>query len=107
MQARAFERYIPLSWNLHSLRSDPQKQDYLFLIWNDLQQAGSSFDEKMCIICQTLVKSKVSAIGEDGCDKLLQEASDWWKWCDYGNIDVIDILRLIDPKHLNCAGKEG
>ena len=95
-----------LSRNPHSLRFDPQKQDYFFLIWYDLQQAGSSFDEQMCIICQTFIKSKVSALGEDGSDKLLQAASDWWKCCDYGNIDVIDILRLIDLKHLNCAGKE-
>ena len=60
----------------------------------------------MCIICQTLVKIKnVSALGEDGCDKLLQAASDRWERCDYGNIDVMDILRLVDLKHLNCAGK--
>ena len=56
----------------------------------------------------TLVKGKkVSALGEDGCHKLLQAASDRWECCDYGNIDVIDILRLVDRKHLNCAGKEG
>ena len=56
----------------------------------------------------TLVKSKkVSALGDDGCDKLLQAASDQWECSDYGNIDVIDILRLVDLKHLNCAGKEG
>ena len=72
-----------------------------------MQQAGSSFDEQVCIICQTLVKSKVSALGEDGCDKLLQAASDRWECCDYGKINVIDILRLVDLKHLNCAGKEG
>ena len=37
-----------LSRNLHNLRSDPQKQYYLFIIWNDLQQAGacSLFDEQ-------------------------------------------------------------
>ena len=58
-------------------------------------------------ICQTLVKSKkVSALGEDGCDKLLQAASERWERCDYGNIDVTDILRLLDLKHLNCAGKK-
>ena len=55
----------------------------------------------------TLIKSKLSALGEDGCDKLLQAASDRWECCDYGNIDVNDILRLIDLKHLNCAGEEG
>ena len=56
----------------------------------------------------TLVKSKkVSALGEDGCDKLLHAASDQWECCNYGNIDVIDILRLVDLKHLNCAEKEG
>ena len=49
---------------------------------------------------------KVSALGEDGCDKLLQAASDPWECCDYGKIDVIDILRLVDLKNLNCAGKE-
>ena len=48
----------------------------------------------------------MSALGEDGCDKMLQAASDRWERCDYGNIDVIDILRLVDLKHLNCAGKE-
>ena len=54
----------------------------------------------MYILCQKLVKSKkVFAPGEDWCDKLLQAASDRWERCDYGNIDVIDIL-----KHLNCAG---
>ena len=26
--------------------------------------------------------------------------------CDYRNIDFIDILRLVDVKHLNCAGRE-
>ena len=73
-----------------------------------MQQAGSSFDEQVCIICQTLVKSKkVSALGKDACDKLLQAASDRWECCDYSKIDVIDILRLVDLKHLNCAGKEG
>ena len=37
----------------------------------------------MCIICQTLVNSKkVSALGEDRCDKLLQAASDQWEGCD-------------------------
>ena len=73
-----------------------------------MQQAGSSFEEQVCIICQTFVKSKkVSALGEDGCDKLLQAAPDQWECCDYGKIDVIDILRLLDLKHLNCAGKEG
>ena len=73
-----------------------------------MQQAGSSFDEQVCIICQTLVKSKkVPALGEDGCDKLLQAASDRWERCDYGKIYVIDILRLVDLKHPNCAGKEG
>ena len=72
-----------------------------------MQQASSSFDEQVCIICQTLVKSKtVSTLNEDGCDKLLQAASDRWECCDYGKIDVIDILRLEDLKHL-CAGKEG
>ena len=61
-----------------------------------MQHAGSSFDEQVCIICQTLDKSKkVSALGEDGCDKLLQAASDRWERCDYGKIDVIDILRLV------------
>ena len=55
-----------------------------------------------------MVKSKqVSVLGEDGCDKLLQAASDRWECCDYGKIDVIDILILVDLKHLNCAGKEG
>ena len=55
----------------------------------------------------TLVKSKkVSALVEDGCGKLLQAASDQWECSDYGNIDVIDILRLVDLKYLNCAGKE-
>ena len=73
-----------------------------------MQQADSSFEEQVCIICQTFVKSKkVSALGEDGCDKLLQAAPDQWECCDYGKIDVIDILRLLDLKHLNCAGKEG
>ena len=73
-----------------------------------MEGADSLFDEQMCIICQTLVKSKkVSALGEDGCDKLLQAASNRWGHCDYGNIDVIDILRLVDLKHLNCTGKEG
>ena len=73
-----------------------------------MQQAGSSFDEQVCIICQTLVESKkMSALGEDGCDKLLKAASDQWKCCDYDKIDVIDILRLVDLKHLNCAGKKG
>ena len=34
----------------------------------------------MCIICQTLVNSKkVSALGEDRCEKLLQAA---WEGCD-------------------------
>ena len=62
---------------------------------------GSSFDERMCIICQTFVKSKkLSALGEDGCNKLLQAASDRWKRHDYSNIDVIDRLRLVDLKHL-------
>ena len=57
----------------------------------------------MCVICQTLVKSKkVSVLCEDGCDKLLQAASGQWERCDYGNIDVFDIL-----KHHNCAGKRG
>ena len=56
----------------------------------------------------TWVKSKkVSGLCEDWCDKLLQAASDRWECCDYGNIDVIDILRLVDLKHLNCEGKEG
>ena len=69
---------------------------------------GNLFDEQGCIICQTLVKSKkVSALHEDECDKLLQAASDRLERCDYGNIDVIDILRLVELKHLNCAGKEG
>ena len=53
----------------------------------------------------TLVKRKVSALGEDGCDKLLQAASDRWEYCDLGNIDVIDKLRLVDLKHLNCPEK--
>ena len=48
----------------------------------------------------------MSALGEDWCDKLLQAASEPWECCDYGKIDVIDILRLVDLKHLNCAGKE-
>ena len=64
----------------------------------------------MCIICQKLVKSKkVSALGEDGCDKLLQAASGRLECSDYGNIDVIDIhvFRLVDLKHLNWAGKRG
>ena len=62
---------------------------------------GSSFDERMCIICQTFVKrKKLSALGEDGCDKLLQAASDRWERHDYSNIDVIDRLRLVDLKHL-------
>ena len=62
----------------------------------------------MCIICQALVNSKkMSSLGEDRCDKLLQAASDRWERCDYSNIDVIDILRLVDLKNLNCAGKEG
>ena len=50
----------------------------------------------------TLVESKkVYALGEDGCDKLLQAASDRWKCCDQGNIGVIDILRLVDLKDVN------
>ena len=54
----------------------------------------------MYIVCQTLVKSKkVSVLGEDGCDKLLQAAIDRWERCDYGKIDVIDTLRLLDLKH--------
>ena len=75
-----------------------------------MQQAGSSFDEQVCIICQTLVKSmKVSALGEDGCDKLLQATSDQWECFDYDKIYVIffGILRLVDLKYFNCAGKEG
>ena len=47
---------------------------------------------------------KASALSEDWCDKLLQAASNRWERCDYGNIDVIDILRLVDLKDLNCAG---
>ena len=54
----------------------------------------------------TLVKSKkVPALGEDGCGKLLQAASDRLEYCDLGNIDVIDILRLVGLKHLNCQEK--
>ena len=61
----------------------------------------SSFDERMCIIGQVFVKSKkLSVLGEDGCDKLLQAASEWWEHHDYGNIDVIDRLRLVDLKQL-------
>ena len=61
----------------------------------------SSFDERMCIICQTYVKSKkLSSLGEEGCDKMLQAASDRWDRRDYANIDVIDGLRLIDLKQL-------
>ena len=33
----------------------------------------SSFDERICIICQTYVRGKkLSSLGEEGCDKLLQ-----------------------------------
>ena len=54
-----------------------------------------------------MVKSKkVSAPGEDGCDKLQKAASNRWECCEYGKIDVIDILRSVDLKHFNCAGKE-
>ena len=61
----------------------------------------SSFNERMYIICQTYVKSKkLSSLGEEGCDKLLQAASDRWDRCDYANIDVIDRLRLVDLKQL-------
>ena len=52
------------------------------------------------------LKEGSSALGEDGCGKLLQTASDRWELCDYRNIDVIVILRLVDLKHLNCAGKD-
>lgn len=61
----------------------------------------SSFDERMCIICQTFVKSKkLSVLGEDGCDKLLQAASERWERRDCGSIDGIDRLRLVDLKQL-------
>ena len=50
----------------------------------------SSFDERMCIICQTYVRGeKLSRLGEEGCDKLLQAAFDRWDRPDYANIDVI------------------
>ena len=42
----------------------------------------------------------MSALCEDRCDKLLQAASDRWEYCDLGNIDVIDIVRLVGLKHL-------
>ena len=59
----------------------------------------SSFDERMCIICQTYVKSKkLFSLGEEGCNKLLQAASDRWDRREYANIDVIDRLRLVDIK---------
>ena len=62
---------------------------------------NSSFDERMCIICQTYVRSKkLSNLGEEGCDKLLQVASDRWDRLDYANIDVIERLRLVDLKQL-------
>ena len=48
----------------------------------------------------------MSALCEDGCDKLLQAASDRWEYCDLGNIDVVDIVRLVGLKHL-IARKRG
>ena len=40
-----------------------------------------------CASFANIVKSKkVSALGEDGCDKLLQAASDRWERGGYGNI---------------------
>ena len=59
----------------------------------------SSFDERMCIICQLPAKSKkLSSLGEDGCDKLLKAASDRWERRDYDNVGIIDRLRLVDLK---------
>ena len=82
-----------LSRNLHSLRYGPQKVRLLIsYLKRPATGLGSSFDEQVCIICKTLVKSKkVSALGEDWCDKLLQAASDRWERCEYGNIYVIAI----------------
>ena len=61
----------------------------------------SSFDERMCIICQTYVRGKkLSSLGEEGCDKLLQAAPDRWDLRDNANKDVIDKLRLVDLKQL-------
>ena len=62
----------------------------------------SSFDERMCIICQLPAESKkLSTLGEDGCDKLLKAASDRWERRDYDNVGVIDRLRLVDLKKLS------
>ena len=45
------------------------------------------------------VKSKrLSVLGKDECDKLLQAASERWEHRDNGNIDVTDRLRLVDLK---------
>ena len=61
----------------------------------------SSFDERMCVICQTFVKSKrLSILGEDGCDKLLQTASERWELHDYDRLDVTDRFRMIHLKQL-------
>ena len=61
----------------------------------------SSFDERMCIICQTYVRGKrLSSLGEEWFDKLLQAASDRWDRRDYANIDVINRLRLVDLKQI-------
>ena len=61
----------------------------------------SSFDERMCIICQTYVRGKkLSSLGEVGCDKLPQAASDRWDRCDYANTDVIDRFRIVNLKQL-------
>ena len=83
---------MSLSRNLHSLRSAHKSK--ITFSYLKRPAIGNSFDKQVCIIYQTLVKSKkVSVLGEDGCDNLLQAASEQLERCD--------IL-----KHLNCAGKE-
>ena len=67
------------------------KQSYIFLIMSKIT---------MFIVIPFVKSKKLSGLGEDGSDKLLQAASDRWERHDYSNIDVTDSLRLVDLKHL-------
>ena len=53
----------------------------------------SSFDERMCINCQTYVRGKkLSSLGEEGCDKLLQAASK-------RGLKTTDLVTQVSPLH--------
>ena len=74
-------------------------------VGNKRPATDSSFDERMCIICQLPAKSKkLSSLGEDGCDKLLKAASDRWERRDYDNVGILQIA--IGRPQTVIAGKE-